>query len=126
MITFDGVTKRYGTHLALNGVSFSVPKGQILGLLGQNGAGKTTAMNILTGCLAPSGGSVSIGGYDVMNQPRQAKRLLGYLPEQARVLKKPAFSFVARVKDSLGYLSTKAGFATFSLAKPLYIHAVSK
>ena len=83
MITFDGVTKRYGTHLALNGVSFSVPKGQILGLLGQNGAGKTTAMNILTGCLAPSGGSVSIGGYDVMNQPRQAKRLLGYLPEQA-------------------------------------------
>lgn len=83
MITFDGVSKRYGMHQALHDITFSVPKGQILGLLGQNGAGKTTAMNILTGCLAPSGGSVSIGGYPVMTSPRQAKRLIGYLPEQA-------------------------------------------
>ena len=83
MISFDGVSKRYGTHQALQEISFSVPKGQILGLLGQNGAGKTTAMNILTGCLAPSAGQVSIGGYDVLTQPREAKRLIGYLPEQA-------------------------------------------
>lgn len=83
MIVFDNVSKRYGSHQALTEVSFTVPKGQILGLLGQNGAGKTTAMNILTGCLAPSGGSVSIGGYDVMLSPRDAKRLLGYLPEAA-------------------------------------------
>lgn len=83
MITFDGVSKRYGVHQALRDVSFTVPKGQILGLLGQNGAGKTTAMNILTGCLAPSGGSVSIGGHNVMTDPRLAKRLIGYLPEQA-------------------------------------------
>lgn len=83
MIAFDNVTKRYGAHLALNGLSFTVPKGQVVGLLGQNGAGKTTAMNILTGCLAPSAGGASIGGFDVMNQPRAAKRLLGYLPEQA-------------------------------------------
>lgn len=83
MIVFDRISKRYGVHQALKDVSFSVPKGQILGLLGQNGAGKSTAMNILTGCLAPSGGAVTLGGYDVVQQPRQAKRLLGYLPEQA-------------------------------------------
>ena len=83
MIVFEDVYKRYGAHQALQGISFSVPKGQILGLLGQNGAGKTTAMNILTGCLAPSGGRVTIGGFDVLTQPRQAKRLIGYLPEQA-------------------------------------------
>lgn len=83
MISFDQVSKRYGAHQALTDVSFAVPKGQILGLLGQNGAGKTTAMNILTGCLAPSGGAVTIGGFDVMTAPRQAKRLIGYLPEQA-------------------------------------------
>ena len=83
MIVFDRVCKRYGAHQALQDISFTVPKGQILGLLGQNGAGKTTAMNILTGCLAPSSGAVSVGGFDILTSPRQAKRLIGYLPEQA-------------------------------------------
>ena len=83
MIAFEKVSKRYGVHRALDEISFTVPKGQILGLLGQNGAGKTTAMNILTGCLAPTSGHVSIGGFDVMTSPRQAKRLIGYLPEAA-------------------------------------------
>ena len=83
MISFRGVSKRYGAHQALQDVSFHVPKGQVLGLLGQNGAGKTTAMNILTGCLAPSAGEVTIGGFDILTQPRQAKRLIGYLPEAA-------------------------------------------
>ena len=83
MIAFDSVSKRYGSHQALKEVSFTVPKGQVLGLLGQNGAGKTTALNILTGCLAPSAGSASVGGFDVMLEPRRAKRLIGYLPEQA-------------------------------------------
>jgi len=83
LISFRQVSKRYGSHEALREISFSVPAGQVLGLLGQNGAGKTTCMNILTGCLAPSSGQVLIGGKDVMTQPREAKRLLGYLPEQA-------------------------------------------
>ena len=83
MISFERICKRYGAHQALQEVTFSAPKGQVLGLLGQNGAGKTTAMNILTGCLAPSSGVARVGGYDVMTQPRQAKRLIGYLPEQA-------------------------------------------
>lgn len=83
MIEFDRVSKRYGAHRALRDVSLTVPRGQVLGLLGQNGAGKTTAMNILTGCLPPSEGRVTVGGNDVMTAPRAAKRLLGYLPEQA-------------------------------------------
>lgn len=85
MVVFDNVSKRYGVHKALDQVSFTVKKGQILGLLGQNGAGKTTAMNIMTGCLAPTKGRVLMGGYDVLLQPGQAKRLLGYLPEAAPV-----------------------------------------
>ena len=83
MIVFDKVCKRYGRHEALKDVSFTVPQGQVLGLLGQNGAGKTTAMNIMTGCLAPTSGAVLLSGLDILTQPRDAKRLLGYLPENA-------------------------------------------
>ena len=72
MITFDHVSKRYGVHQALSDISFTAEKGQIVGLLGQNGAGKTTAMNILTGCLAPSDGAVRVGGHDVLTAPREA------------------------------------------------------
>ncbi len=85
MISFEHVSKRYGTLNALQDVSFTVPKGQVLGLLGQNGAGKTTVMNIMTGCLAPTSGSVSIGGKDLLLQPREAKRMIGYLPEAVPV-----------------------------------------
>lgn len=83
MISFENVSKRFGMHQALNCISFSVPKGQVLGLLGQNGAGKTTAMSILTGCLAPTHGTVTIGGHNIISAPREAKRLIGYLPETA-------------------------------------------
>lgn len=83
MITLEGVSKRYGTVYALKDVSFSAPKGQILGLLGQNGAGKTTALNILTGYLSTTQGKVSIDGYDILKDPREAKRRIGYLPEQS-------------------------------------------
>ena len=83
MIRFDRVSKRYGAHQALTDVSFTVPRGQVVGLLGQNGAGKSTAMNILTGCLAPTAGKVTVDGFDVLISPRPAKRRLGYLPENA-------------------------------------------
>lgn len=82
MVTVSGISKRYGSQNALTNVSFTVPDGQVLGLLGQNGAGKTTLLNILAGYLAPSSGSVTIGEFDIMTQSRNAKRLLGYLPEQ--------------------------------------------
>ena len=81
MITFSGITKRYGGTAAVSDLSFTVDRGETLGLLGQNGAGKTTALSIMTGYLAPSAGRVTIGGHDLMAEPRQAKRLLGYLPE---------------------------------------------
>jgi len=81
MLKLEGVTKRYGHVYALRDVSFFAPQGQVLGLLGQNGAGKTTALNILTGYLSATKGTVSIGGYDILQNPREAKRLMGYLPE---------------------------------------------
>lgn len=82
MIEIQNVSRRYGSVQALSEVSLKVEKGRVLGLLGQNGAGKTTLLNLLTGYLAPTSGRVLIGGQDPLLQPREAKRLLGYLPEQ--------------------------------------------
>ena len=82
MIEVKHLTKRYGAHLAVNDISFHVEDGEILGFLGPNGAGKSTTMNILTGYLSASEGSVSINGYDVLEQPNEAKSNIGYLPEQ--------------------------------------------
>ena len=108
MISFDHVSKRYGTLNALQDVSFSVPKGQVLGLLGQNGAGKTTAMNILTGCLAPTAGGVSIGGNDVILHPREAKRMIGYLPEVTPVYEEMTVRAYLRFACELKEVERKA------------------
>ena len=81
MIKVSNLTKKYGSNLAVDNISFEIEKGKIYGFLGPNGAGKSTTMNIITGCLAPTSGSVSIGGYDVFDQPLKAKKLIGYLPE---------------------------------------------
>lgn len=82
MIDVQNVSKRYGSVYALKDVSLHVDKGTVLGLLGQNGAGKTTLLNILTGYLAPSAGRALIDGSDALLEPEEAKRHLGYLPEQ--------------------------------------------
>ena len=82
MIEVKHLTKRYGDHLAVTDLSFTIEKGQVYGFLGPNGAGKSTTMNIITGCLAPTSGEVRIGGYDILTQPNGAKKLVGYLPEQ--------------------------------------------
>ncbi len=81
MIEVKNLTKKYGSKLALDHVSFMAEDGQILGLLGPNGAGKSTTMNIMTGNLSAAEGSVSIGGFDILEEPLKAKGLLGYLPE---------------------------------------------
>ncbi|MBR6705519.1 MAG: ATP-binding cassette domain-containing protein [Clostridia bacterium] len=81
MVRLEQVRKYYGEHAALSPIDLSIPDGQTIGLLGPNGAGKSTLMNIVTGCLAPSGGNVFIGPFDLMKDPRRAKRLIGYLPE---------------------------------------------
>ena len=82
MIEIEHLTKRYGDHTAVSDLSFTVDSGQIYGFLGPNGAGKSTTMNIMTGCLSATEGAVRIDGHDIFEEPEQAKRLIGYLPEQ--------------------------------------------
>jgi ABC-2 type transport system ATP-binding protein len=81
MIQVEDLRKNYGTFRALQGVDFSVDRGEILGFLGPNGAGKTTTMKILTGFLHPSGGRVLVAGHDVLEDPVEVRRRIGYLPE---------------------------------------------
>ena len=82
MIKIEHLVKNYGTNCAVDDISFEVKKGEIVGLLGPNGAGKSTTMNILTGYLSATSGSVSIAGFDVLDNPQEAKKHIGYLPEQ--------------------------------------------
>ncbi|MGI6402709.1 MAG: ABC transporter ATP-binding protein [Oscillospiraceae bacterium] len=82
MIEVRELTKRYGVKIAVENVSFSVGEGEVLGLLGPNGAGKSTIMNIMTGYLSATDGTVTVGGYDILEQPGKAKTHIGYLPEQ--------------------------------------------
>ncbi|HAL73600.1 MAG TPA: ABC transporter [Clostridiales bacterium] len=81
MIEIRNLVKCYGDIQAVNDITFTVQKGEILGFLGPNGAGKTTTMNILTGFLSATSGSVTINGYDILENPQMAKRCIGYLPE---------------------------------------------
>ncbi len=81
MIEVEKLTKRYGRHVAVDGVSFRVQKGEILGFLGPNGAGKTTTMRVLTCYLPPTSGSARVAGFDVFEQPLEVKRRVGYIPE---------------------------------------------
>ncbi|HXF65109.1 MAG TPA: ABC transporter ATP-binding protein [Burkholderiales bacterium] len=76
-----GLTRSFGSHVAVNGISLELRRGEVLGLLGPNGAGKTTTMQMLTGNLAPTRGSVSVCGIDLLEQPVAAKARIGYLPE---------------------------------------------
>lgn len=82
MIEIKNLTKRYGQIRAVDDITLTVKKGEILGFLGPNGAGKSTTMNILTGYISATSGTVTIGGYDIMDSPKEAKSLIGYLPEQ--------------------------------------------
>ena len=81
MIEVKNLTKRYGQHIGVEQLNFTVKKGEILGFLGPNGAGKTTTMNIITGYISPTEGSVSVDGHDILEQPIEVKKRLGYLPE---------------------------------------------
>ncbi len=81
MISVTGLSKRYGTYLAVNDVSFDIKKGEIIGFLGPNGAGKSTIMNIITGYLSMTQGKVTIDDYDINEYPEEAKKRIGYLPE---------------------------------------------
>ncbi len=81
MIEVSNLSKRYGSFLAVDDVSFSIKKGEVVGFLGPNGAGKSTIMNIITGYLSLTQGKVTVDGFDVLEHPEQAKKRIGYLPE---------------------------------------------
>jgi ABC-2 type transport system ATP-binding protein len=102
MIEVENLTKRYGPTLAVSDISFQVRKGEILGFLGPNGAGKTTTMRVITGYLPPSEGRVRVAGHDVAEEPLEAKRCAGYLPELPPVYPDMTvdeyLAFVARIK----------------------------
>ena len=99
MIELEHVTKLYGSIPALRDVSLHVPEGQTVGLLGRNGAGKTTALNVMTGYFPPTQGKVRIGGRDMLSDPRACKRMIGYLPE------KPPLYDEMTVEDYLAFVS---------------------
>ena len=102
MITVEHLTKSYGKGRAVNDISFTVERGEILGFLGPNGAGKTTTMRILTGYLPATSGSARIAGYDVFEQSMEVRRRIGYLPESPPVYPEMSvqayLEFVARIK----------------------------
>lgn len=81
MIQVSNLTKKYGKNVAVDNVSFTIEKGHIYGLLGPNGAGKSTTMNMITGYISSTSGTITIDGHDVVKEPEQARKLLGYLPE---------------------------------------------
>jgi ABC-2 type transport system ATP-binding protein len=83
MIKIENLVKTFGAKRAVDDVSFTVERGEVLGFLGPNGAGKSTTMRMVTGFMPPTSGRVSIGGYDVTESPIEAKKLIGYLPENA-------------------------------------------
>jgi ABC-2 type transport system ATP-binding protein len=102
MIEVENLTKRYGPTLAVSEVTFEAQKGEVLGFLGPNGAGKTTTMRVITGYLPPSEGRVRVAGYDVVEEPLEAKRRTGYLPEAPPVYPDMTvteyLAFVGRIK----------------------------
>lgn len=112
MIQVQNLTKQFGHKTAVNGVSFSVERGEVLGFLGPNGAGKSTTMRMITGFITPTSGSVKVGGFDVAENPIAAKKLIGYLPENA-----PAYTdmtvygflnFTAEIRGLHGDAKTRA------------------
>ena len=102
MIKVEHLTKRYGNVHAVNDITFTISDVGVYGFLGPNGAGKSTTMNIITGCLAATGGEVSIGGHDIFEEPTEAKKLIGYLPENPPLYfdmtPEEYLAFVARAK----------------------------
>ena len=99
MIEVKDLVKKYDNHLAVDHLTFTVPRGQILGFLGPNGAGKSTTMNIITGYISATEGSVSINGHDIYEEPEEAKKSIGYLPEQ------PPVYMDMTVKEYLGFVA---------------------
>ena len=125
MIETRQLSKRYGDLAAVNGISFKVEPGQVLGFLGPNGAGKSTTMKMIAGFLAPTSGSASVCGHDVVNEPLAAKRVLGYLPEGA-----PSYGemtprrFLNFVADVRGLTGARRAQRIEDVIERLHLHSV--
>ena len=111
MIKVEGLTKRYARHVAVNDISFEVERGQIVGFLGPNGAGKTTTMRVLTCFMPPTAGSANVAGYDVVEQPMEVKKRIGYLPET------PPLYPEMEVAEYLDFVGRLKGIPSASLAR---------
>ena len=111
MIKVEGLTKRYARNVAVDNISFEVPKGQIVGFLGPNGAGKTTTMRMLTCFMPPSSGKASIAGFDVLENPMDVKKRIGYLPET------PPLYPEMEVIEYLNFVGKLKGVASSDLAR---------
>jgi ABC-2 type transport system ATP-binding protein len=111
MITVKELTKRYARNLAVDRISFEVQKGAIVGFLGPNGAGKTTTMRMLTGFLLPTSGSATVAGFDVLEQPLEVKKRIGYLPES------PPLYPEMDTSDYLNFVGKLKGLAGANLRK---------
>src|SRR6187455_3382954 len=103
MIKVENLTKAFGPKIAVNRVTFSVERGEVLGFLGPNGAGKSTSMRMITGFIPPTEGKITVGGFDIVENPIPAKRLIGYLPENA-----PAYTDMT-VHGFLGFCAELRG-----------------
>jgi ABC-2 type transport system ATP-binding protein len=104
MIKVDNLVKKFGQKTAVDGVTFSVERGEVLGFLGPNGAGKSTTMRMVTGFIPPTSGTIRIGNANMLEQPIQAKRLLGYLPENAPLyLDMDVYSFLGFAAELRGF-----------------------
>ncbi len=119
MIEVKGLAKTYGTKRAVDGISFTVRRGEILGFLGPNGAGKSTTMKMITGFLRPDAGSALVDGIDVTTDPVAVKRRLGYLPESA-----PAYPEMT-VGEFLGFIAEVRGFRTAAARRAQVDRAVA-
>src|ERR1700731_5131974 len=112
MINVEKLTKSFGPKLAVDHITFSVAKGEVLGFLGPNGAGKSTSMRMITGYLPPTEGTVTIGGFEISENPLEAKRRIGYLPENAPIYSDMSvagfFSFCAESRGLYGAAKTEA------------------
>jgi ABC-2 type transport system ATP-binding protein len=113
MIQVENLRKEFGSKVAVDGVSFTVEKGEVLGFLGPNGAGKSTTMRMVTGYFRPTSGSISVGGLDMLEEPEQAKRSIGYLPENA-----PLYSDMT-VATFLGFAAELRGLTGGEKSKAL-------
>jgi len=111
MIKVEGLTKRYARTVAVDNISFEVEKGQIVGFLGPNGAGKTTTMRVLTCFLPPTAGTAQVAGFDVLEQPLEVKKRIGYLPET------PPLYPDMEVGEYLTFVGKLKGLATADVPK---------